>query len=134
MSSVHRLTALALLGLGCVAASATVAAQTYYRCPDGYTFSVNPTNGPTAARCVKPDSWEYKNLVPSQHCAPTLVIAQDRLTNPAGKDQCINGSGSVQVDPNCGGGGWEQDVRPGPDRCKKRVPGGTTFPNVPVQR
>ena len=124
---------IALLGLTGLALSSTAMADVYYRCATGYTFSVDPNSGPSAARCVKPDSWEYKNLVPSQHCAPTLVIAQDRLTNPAGKDQCINQNGSVQVNPNCGAG-WEQDVRPGPDRCKKRIPGGTTFPNVPVER
>jgi hypothetical protein len=67
-------------------------------------------------------------------CAPGLVIAQDRLTNPAGKDQCINANGSVQMDPNCGGGGWNQEPRPGPDRCRKQIPQDVTFPNVPVNR
>jgi hypothetical protein len=124
----------AVLGFVAFASSSSATADTYYRCPTGYTFSVDPNGGPTAARCFKPASYDYQMITAKQHCAPTLMIAQDRLTNPAGKDQCINSNGSVQINPNCGGGGWAQEARPGPDRCRKLTPAATTFPNVPVQR
>jgi hypothetical protein len=132
--SLRSLTFVALLGLAGLALPVTTLADTYYRCTTGYNFDVDPNNGATAARCVKPASWDYKDLIPSQACGGvTPLIAMDRLTNPANKDQCINKSGSVQVNPNCGAG-WEQDPRPGPDRCKKHNPEAVTFPNVPVQR
>ena len=113
-------------------ANATVTAEVYYTCPDGYAFAVSGD----AAHCKKPAYTDQRSLATCPIGFPTFRT--DRLDK---KDMCSGTNpltGEVLVEPGCKvediSGGYTKRIVSGKDYCGKLIPQQIQAPSRAVSR
>ena len=124
-----------LVALGGALAT-TASAARYYSCPSGYSFQTSSN----AARCYKPATTQTASLLACPNVQTPagsvgLFEAIDRLST--GRDQCAAQNpiaGAISVDRKCPAGYTYRIVRPGRDRCEKRVTADVRSPSIAVER
>ena len=131
--TVAALPAVLLLSAGALAprgtTGATVGAETFFGCEQGYAFEVNGQ----AARCRRAAS---VMAVPALECPRSgSTTLAERVDYSGASDSCVGASGAatVTIERSCPVD-YTKRVVVGPDRCERPTPESIRAPSVPVAR
>lgn len=131
-----------LIALSLTTPVSSVSAAKYYACQPGFTFS---TKG-GAARCVKPSKYSYKPLLKCPNKMVPIInkmigttYRKDYNGKNGNTDQCVGKlppgapGGDIVLNINCPSG-YQKQIIPQKDKCRKFKAAITTFPNRAVSK